>query len=156
MAPPSSPTGAFILGINGLKVLPPAPRSDTAYIYFGNTGLNSFYRVPVCLSTLQKSGAVEFLANVTGNDDFALDEREGVAYVATEALNAVVRIPLVGGTAEIVIGGVNETVVKGPTSVFVGRGHAEEGLIFVATNGGLGGAGAEGGKVVAVDTECWS
>jgi hypothetical protein len=159
MAPPSGT--ALRLGVNGAKVLPPQPGPGEAYMYFDNTALNSLYRVPVSFAALQKTGGVQFLGNVMGGDDFALDEREGVAYVASEGDNALIRLPLSGGQVGPVIGGLSQTVVGvGPTSVAVGRRAAEEGQIFVSTNGGLlapiNGTFTEGGKVVAVDTKWWT
>ena len=156
MVPP--PTGGSSLGINGIKVLPKA--ADEVYVYFDNTAKSLFCRVPVCLSTLSKSGPVEILANFTSKgfttDDFALDEQEGVAYLACQQ-NQILRVPLWGGEAVSVLGGLNSTVVVGPTSVAVARGEGCDNTIYVTTNGGLlspvNGTFTEGGEVIAVETK---
>jgi hypothetical protein len=91
-------------------------------------------------------------------DDFALDPDEGVAYLACQA-NQILRVPLAGGEAVDVLGGLNETVVAGPTSVALARGEGCDGRFYVTTNGGLlakvNGTYTEGGKVVAVDRKGW-
>jgi hypothetical protein len=53
-----------------------------------------------------------------------------------------------------VLGGQNETIVEGSTSVAVGRGPEKEFIKFVTTNGGflspIDGTIREGGRVVAL------
>lgn len=157
MVPPPS-TGGVSLGINGVRVL--SKDADTVYIYFDNTDAHLFCRVPFSLSSLSKTGPVETLANLTSQglstDDFALDEQEGFAYLACQQ-NQVLRIPLEGGEVVNVLGGLNQTVVAGPTSVALARGDGCDGMIYVTTNGGLfspvNGTYTEGGKVVAVNTK---
>lgn len=150
------PPKGQMLGINGVRVLP--PRGDTAYIYFDNQGAATFHRIPISLSTLQKLGPVETLASNVTVDDFALDEKNGNAYLAGSAVNSLLKVPLTGGVVEALYGGLNETVLPGPTSVAVGKGWGEKGTVFVTTNGGLlapvNGYFKEGGKVVAVDIDC--
>lgn len=160
MVAPAVSSG-FSLGINGVRVLP-SSSSDEAYIYFDNTNAHLFCRVPLSLSTLKKTSPVEILANLTSSglttDDFALDPDEGVAYLACQA-NQILRVPLAGGEAVDVLGGLNETVVAGPTSVALARGEGCDGRFYVTTNGGLlakvNGTYTEGGKVVAVDRKGW-
>ncbi|KAG0645893.1 hypothetical protein D0Z07_8056 [Hyphodiscus hymeniophilus] len=157
MAPPPA-SGGSSLGINGIRVLPKA--YDEVYIYWDNTNAHLFCRVPFSLSTLAKTGPVEILANFTSadltTDDFALDEKEGYAYLACQQ-NQILRVPLGGGEAVSVLGGLNSTVVAGPTSVAVARGDECEGTIYVTTNGGLltpvNGTFTEGGEVIAVKTK---
>jgi hypothetical protein len=154
--PEMAPPAGQILGINGIRVLPPS--GDTAYIYFDNQGAATFYRVPISLSTLQKTGPVETLASNVTIDDFALDEENKKAYLAGSAVNSLLKISLNGGNVETVYGGLNETVLAGPTSVAVGKSWGEKGKLFVTTNGGflapVNGYFQEGGKVVAVDIDC--
>jgi hypothetical protein len=155
MAPAGS---GLALGINGVRVLPVS--SNKVYIYFDNTSQGLFCRVPLSLATLKKTGPVEILANLTTmglkTDDFALDPKEDVAYLACQQ-NQILRIPLGGGPAVNVLGGLNETVVAGPTSVAIARGRDCEGSFYVTTNGGtlepINGTYTEGGKVVAVKTK---
>lgn len=159
MVPPKIASG-FSLGINGIRVLPST--ADEVYIYFDNTNGHLFCRVPLSLSTLNKTGPVEVLANLTlqglTTDDFALDPEEGVAYLAGQQ-NQLLRVPLGGGKAVDVLGGLNQSVIAGPTSVALARGDGCEGTIYVTTNGGIlnpvNGTYTEGGKVVAVDTKGW-
>ena len=86
-----------MLGINGVRVLPPSKGNDTVYIYFSNTGASTFHRVPVSLSTLQKLGPVETLFSGFAIDDFALDEERGNAYLAGGERNALLKVALDGG-----------------------------------------------------------
>lgn len=154
--PEMAPPAGQLLGINGVRVLP--PKSDTTYIYFDNQGAATFHRIPVSLSTLQKLGSVETLASNVTIDDFALDEENGNAYLAGSAVNSLLKVPLDGGNVETVYGGLNETVLAGPTSVAVGKGWGEKGKVFVTTNRGylapVNGNFQGGGKVVAVDISC--
>lgn len=155
--PPPTAARALSLGINRVRVLTQGP--DEVYIYFDNTNAHLFCRVPLCLSTRAKTGPVEILANLTSQglttDDFALDPQHDIAYLACQQ-NQILRVPLGGGDVVSVLGGLNQTVVEGPTSVAVGRGCWCEGSIYVTTNGGLqmpvNGTYTEGWKVVAVDT----
>jgi hypothetical protein len=141
------------LGINGVKVLP-IHGMDIVYIYFDNTSSSIFCRVPFSLSTLQTTGPVETLATGTAGDDFTLDPEEGVAYIANGDTNSIDRIPLAGGKVTTILGGVNQTIVEGPTSIALGRGLTDKGIKYITTDGGLlqpiNGTFTEGGRVVAV------
>jgi len=160
MLPPPVASG-FSLGINGVRVLPSLV-PDEVYIYFDNTNGHLFCRVPLSLTTLNNTGPVQVLANLTSQglttDDFALDPEEGVAYLACQQ-NQILRVPLDGGKAVDVLGGFDQIVVAGPTSVQLARGDGCEGTIYVTTNGGIlapvNGTYQEGGKVVAVNTKGW-
>ncbi|KUJ12493.1 uncharacterized protein LY89DRAFT_542018, partial [Mollisia scopiformis] len=148
---PTSPEPSG-LSVNGIRVLPPsAHNNDTAWIYFDNTAKATFNRVPISLSALKATAAVQQLASNISIDDFALDPERGYAYVAAGAINQVFRIPLEGGTPEYVFGGLNSTVIPNPTSVAV----AGEGRIYVTTTGGIespvNGTYREGGKVVSYE-----
>jgi hypothetical protein len=142
--PELSPPSALSLGINGLKTLNTAAHT---YLYFSNTGRSLFARIPLSLSTLSPSGPVEILNSNVTIDDFALDEKRGVAWLAGSTSNALLKIGLEGGDVVEVVGGGNSTVVAGPTSVGVG----EEGEVYVTTSGRFNGKFIEGGKVVRVD-----
>lgn len=143
-----------VSGVNGLRVL---PGKGTAHVYFSNQGAATFNRFDVTLSTLRTS-TPEVIHKGVNIDDFALDPKKRVAYVASSK-NSVVQIPLDGvGEVKTLFGGLNETVLAGPTSVQLGRGWKEEGKIYVSTNGGLNGPVdgyyIEGGKVEEVDVGC--
>lgn len=152
--PEMAPPAGQLLGINGVRVLPPAEGSDAVYIYFDNQGLKTFYRIPLSLSTLQKLGPVETLFSGYTVDDFTLDERSGNAYLAGSAENSLLKISLEGGEVETIYGGVNETILLAPTSVALGRGRDEKGFVYVTTSGEPSNMNfTEGGKIVAVDVE---
>jgi hypothetical protein len=159
MVPPPVASGAS-LGINGVRVLP--KDVGEVYVYFDNTNAHLFCRVPLSLSTLSKTGPVEILANLTSQglttDDFTLDPEEGVAYLACQQ-NQLLRVPLSGGKAVEVLGGLNQTILAGPTSAALARGPDCEGSVYITTNGGylapVNGTYREGGKVQAVDTKGW-
>lgn len=140
------------LGVNGVKVLP-IDGTDKVYVYFDNTDASLLCRVPICLSTLEKAGPVETLQSGYSADDFALDVIEGFAYMADGETNSVNRVPLAGGKVTTVLGGVNDTLIEGPTSVAIGKGATDEVVKYITTNGGLRtpiNGVAEGGRVVAV------
>lgn len=154
MAPPAS--NPFSIGINGVHALL-KPGDDTVEIYFDNTATETFYRVPISLSTLKKVGPVETVKTNVSIDDFALDGQKGIAYLASGGENAVFKLALEDGSLETVVGGLNSTAVPGPTSVVLGRGK-ERDSIFVTTNGAVlapvNGTYSEGGKVVEVEVGC--
>jgi hypothetical protein len=133
MAPPANAT--IGIGINGLHILPRLKTPDIVDIYFDNTDTMNFYRVPISLSTLKKTGPVENIKSAVTIDDFALDGEKGVAYLASGSSNAVFRLGLEDGSLETVVGGLNSTIVPGPTSVVLGKGK-EKGNIFVTTDDG--------------------
>jgi hypothetical protein len=147
MAPP--PAGG--LGVNGVKVL--ASNGTDVYIYFDNTNQSLFCRIPFSLSSLQQTGPVEILESGYSADDFTLDPLGGFAYMADGNTNSINRIPLAGGPVTTVLGGANETIVEGPTSVAVGRGKNEF-VKYITTDGGslapIDGTFKEGGRVVAL------
>ncbi|TVY90938.1 hypothetical protein LAWI1_G005487 [Lachnellula willkommii] len=149
LAPPRGSTG---LGINGLKVL---RRGDTVYLYFSTQATALFGRLPVSVSGDHIVGPVEILANGTVMDDFVLDEERGVAFMSGAATNTLLSIPLDGGELTTLLGGLNETVLAGPTSATLGRGLLDRDAVYVTTNGGVlapvNGTFTEGGKIVSVD-----
>jgi hypothetical protein len=156
--PEMAPPAGQLLGINGVRVLPPKNGNDTVYIYFDNTGAETFHRVPLSLSTLGKLGKlgpVETLFSGYAIDDFALDEESGNAYLAGGAVNSLLKVGLEGGEVETVYGGVNETVLLAPTSVALGKIWNEKGTAFVTTSGEPSNMNfTRGGNVVAVDIGC--
>lgn len=164
-----APANATYSGVNGVRVLPTSGRGswehghggygkdkDVKEVYFSNQGAATFSRFSVNMKTL-KTSKPEIVHRGMVIDDFALDAEKGIAWVAGRE-NEVVKIPLYGGQAEVVYGGLNEAKLAGPTSVVLGRGRNEKGKIFVSTNGGLNGpvngVFVEGGKVVELDVGC--
>jgi hypothetical protein len=138
------------LGVNGLKVLP-IKGTDNVYVYFDNTDASLLCRVPISLSTLETVGPVETLQSGYSADDFALDVVEGFAYMADGMTNSLNRVPLAGGKVTTVLGGINDTIIEGPTSVAIGRGVTDEVVKYITTNGGILNpinGFTEGGRVV--------
>ncbi|KAF7901398.1 hypothetical protein EAF00_003619 [Botryotinia globosa] len=156
-----SPVSTYLaFGVNGLKALTPTTGdTDQVYIYYTDTGLTTFGRIPFSLSTLNVTGPVEILADAYGADDFALDPEQGVAYLAYGTGASVLKIGLEGGDVSVVIGGVNdtmagsanETVLSGPTSVQLGRASDGLGWAYVSQSGKNEGVYTKGGKVLAID-----
>ena len=140
------------LGVNGVKVLPIAD-TDKVFVYFDNTDASLLCRVPVSLLTLEKVGPVEILQSGYSADDFALDPAGGFVYMADGNTNSINRVPLAGGKVVTVLGGINDTLIEGPTSVAVGRGATNEFVKYITTDGGLLApinGFTEGGRVVAM------
>ncbi len=149
MLPPFTNLTAGI-GINGIHII---QNGDIANIYFSNQGTASFYRIPVSVSKLEKVGPVEVVKSGVVVDDFALDAEKGVAFLAGGAVNSLLKLGLYDGSLETLFGGVNETVLPGPTSVALGVG-GENNIAYITTDGGLMksvNGYVEGGKVMAVD-----
>jgi hypothetical protein len=149
LKPPNSTSLAF--GVNGLKVLACPDDADLVYIYFTNTGLTLFGRIPFSLGALEVTGPVEILSDQYGPDDFALDVDRNVAYIAYGGGASVLEIGLDGGEVTTLIGGLNETILSGPTSVGLGRAGEGLGWIYVSQSGKTNGVYTQGGKVLAVD-----
>lgn len=158
LKPPVSTGLAF--GVNGVKVLTPTTGdTDQVYIYYTNTGLTTFGRIPFSLSTLNTTGPVEILTDAYGADDFTLDVEQGVAYLAYGAGASVLKIGLEGGDVTRVVGGLNDTIdgnatltlLSGPTGVQLGRAGDGLGWAYVSQNGKNEGVYTEGGKVLAID-----
>ncbi|KAH8743169.1 hypothetical protein F5883DRAFT_512601 [Diaporthe sp. PMI_573] len=134
------------LGINGIRIL-----GD--YVYYVNAFRGLFCRVKIDLSTGAALGPFEVLAtNVTGDD--LTFSKEGIAYVAENTKNSLVRIGS-GGETSLVAGGLNSTLIPGPTSAAFGRRKSDQNTIYVTTSGGqiapVNGTYTEGGKVMAFD-----
>lgn len=142
LKPASGP--GISLGINGLKIL---RQGQTAYIYFSNDALSILARVPISLNTIKQSGPVQILNNGTAIDDFALDPKNGVMYLAGQSTNTVLKLPLTGKSYETVT---NATSVLGPTGAAIGRTWEQKGKVYVTTSGLL----ETGGKIVEVDVSC--
>lgn len=137
MAPPPPPSSQT--GVNGIKIS--KTMGDLVWIYFSNTQKKTFCRVSVSLETLEKVGSVEILNEGTSFDDFALDEQNGVAYLAAGTKNELVSVPLEGGEPSVVLKG-----LFGVTSAALGK---EE--LYAVTSGLNGTSGfVESGSVVGI------
>ncbi|KAI1284314.1 hypothetical protein F5Y07DRAFT_405240 [Xylaria sp. FL0933] len=117
---------SFPLGPNGLKI-------HAGHAYFTNTGAGLFARVPITAAGA-KAGDVEILATVpagTNFDDFAVDERSGVAYLS-QSPGAVVRVAP-GGATSFVVGADGDATLAGPTSITLPKGGKKK--AYVTTRG---------------------
>ncbi|KAH7137745.1 hypothetical protein EDB81DRAFT_656164 [Dactylonectria macrodidyma] len=135
----------LILGINGIRIL-------GNYLYYVNALRGLFCRVKVDLSTGKAIGQYEIISTEVPGDDFAISEKD-VAYVTENGQNSLERVYL-DGRKELVIGGLNSTVIPGATSAAFGRTRKDRDILYITTAGGqaapVNGTYVEGGKVVAV------
>jgi hypothetical protein len=133
------------IGVNGVRIF-----GD--YLYYVNAQRQLFGRVQIDLSTGMARGPYEVIATEIPGDDFAISA-DGVAYVATNAENGLMRVTM-GGNETLIAGGLNSTVVAGATSAALGRTKKDKNVVYVVTSGAqagpVNGIYTEGGKVVAV------
>ncbi|QKX57624.1 uncharacterized protein TRUGW13939_04742 [Talaromyces rugulosus] len=114
LAAPSNAT--LPIGVNGLKI-------RESFVYYTNSARNTFGRVPITVDGDQ-AGDVEVVAQLNGGtagydwDDFVFDEA-GVAYAA-QPTNAIAEIKS-NGQHSIFVGGGNNTLIQGPTSITIAR-----------------------------------
>lgn len=131
-----NPTDPGSFGVNGLEVF-------DDILYFTNGAQKVFGKIPIDPLTGISLSFASTIANTlspTGAyDDFAVIPHGKVAFVATGEGNAIERINLKTGRQDIVAGGINSTVLEGPTSAAFGRkknGTLDPGTLFVTTFGG--------------------
>ena len=118
--------GANPIGINGIRY-----RNGT--LWFINAAAATLNRIAIDPVTGQKKGnAVVVARNLTGADDFELDQREQNAYVAIGPANQILKVPTNGGAPSIF------AEVPGPTSVRWGPMKAAHiaAELYVSANGG--------------------
>lgn len=151
MRPP--PTEGVPAGVNGIKF-----RAEDQSLYYTNIFRQLFCRIPLSLKTtttgqlkVSASGPAEIIASGFPGDDFALAP-DGNAYIGANPVNTVFKVAG-DGTVTTFLGGVNETIVAGATSVAFGRTRKDNNVLYITTNGGsnnpVNGI-LEGGKLVAV------
>lgn len=132
------------LGVNGLKVL-------DGYVYYSSTTRMEYCRVKVH-DDATAAGEYEVIASgfLPDNLDVAPD---GIAYIATDPQNSVVRVTP-SGQISLVAGGQLSTEMPGPTSC---RLTDDQKTLFVGTSGGqvapVLGTFMEPGKVVKITFE---
>lgn len=131
--PEMKPVGAGQAnGINGLKIVDEVGSGQgKKWVYFNNSLQKLLCRFEVSTSSLKPLGGVEVISNEVSADDFAINEKSGTVYLAVIE-NRVAKIELgsaVSSTGSLgkkvgvdnILGGVNETIVPGPTSKFLLR-----------------------------------
>ncbi|KAJ5298103.1 hypothetical protein PENANT_c063G07596 [Penicillium antarcticum] len=132
---------ALPLGVNGLKVV-------EDYVYYSSTTRMEFCRVKVD-AEVRPVGEYEVIASGFLPDNFDVTE-DGIAYIATDPQNSVVRITA-SGQISLVAGGQLSTEMPGPTST---RLSEDRKSLFVGTSGGqvapVLGTFKEPGKVVKI------
>lgn len=113
------------LGVDGIHVI-------DSLLYFTQFGSNFLGRVAISPNGSQ-IGPIEVVANLTFPDDFALQD-DGTAFVA--GANTLWRVSP-QGKVDVLVGGVNDTVLEGATSAQFGRTEVDKDVLYVGTNGGL-------------------
>lgn len=133
------------IGINGIRIF-------DDYLYYINAQRQLFCRVRIDVSTGMPLGPYEVVATGIAGDDFAISA-DGIAYVATNAMNGLMRVNT-DGNQTLIAGGLNSTVVAGATSAALGRTRKDKDVVYVVTSGAqalpVEGTYTEGAKVVAV------
>ncbi|KAL3457703.1 hypothetical protein BJX64DRAFT_302470 [Aspergillus heterothallicus] len=122
---------SFPVGVNGLKYRAP-------YLYYTNTLEGVFGRITIDPDTADPTADAEVIASgeiLVGVDDFALAYWTEAAFVANFEKNAVIRIDINAGTAEVVV-----EDIPAPTSAAFGT----SGGLYVATSG----TGSDGGASI--------
>lgn len=111
-------------GINGIRV-------RHGELYFTNSALATFNRIPIDPHTGMKTGNATVIASgLSGPDDFEVDLRRGVAYVCNGIADELLGIPLGGGQVDLVAS------LTGPTSARWADGSGIEGpKLYVSTVG---------------------
>lgn len=140
-----------LAGVNNLH-------SQDEYLYFTATQNKVFGRVPVDLEEGTATGPVEILSDDQNlvPDGFSLAPDGSVAYMATLGQNSVVIIDLEDEdyARETIEGGMNSTLIAGPTTVlFMQNGQYP--TLYVPTNGGqtapVNGVFSEPAKIVGIN-----
>ncbi|KAF2174099.1 hypothetical protein M409DRAFT_48977 [Zasmidium cellare ATCC 36951] len=144
-------------GVDGIHV-------RDGILYFTNTGLGIFARVPINLDGTPSGSArtITHVLNATLQfDDFALSPNGEDVYLVTGSGNSIERLGLDSRSkGKIIAGNVNSTQIAEPTSCAFGRTESDWWILYVVTGGGLAvpvnGNERVWAQVLAVDTRQWS
>jgi hypothetical protein len=117
--PSMAPSTTIPFGINGMKF-------KDGFLYFTNIARNTFNRLPV--SALGVASTVQPIFTTTPGDDFAFGP-DGLAYIATNLENSVIKVDASGGITKI-------ATVQSGTSASFGRGEKDKNTLYVGTIGG--------------------
>jgi len=151
-------TGAYNVAINNTILAPSALnpvgvdgiRLHSSELYFTNYVTGLFGKVPITSDGPVDGLFVNLTSSLLVPDDFAV-AADGMAYVVGD--NTLWRVSP-DGDVSVVAGEPNDLTLEGATSAQFGRTKLDEGVLYVTTNGGLGGAVNDvvhGGQVLAVD-----
>ncbi|MCJ1403251.1 hypothetical protein MMC11_006474 [Xylographa trunciseda] len=145
--PLTATSGTLVLGVNGLKIRGP-------YLYFTNSDLEIFARVPIHPDGSPAGPAHVLATGLTGIDDFHFDAA-GNAFIAQDLANQLCYLPDGAANASVLVGSPDTYVLGGPTACQFGRGKNDRRSLYVTSNGGATlyatGAFVEGGRVSRVD-----
>ena len=139
-----------ISGVNGLRV-------RDGYLYFTNTGQNIFAKILINADG-GPSGTASVIAHTPASTDyfdgFTFDTH-GTVYLGTGSGNTLVNVSQSGGPVMRVAGQLNSMSLAEPTNCAFGRGATDQGVLYVATAGGIAapvqGRYTRGGSLMALD-----
>jgi hypothetical protein len=123
-------------GVNGIGY-----DAKTHAVYYTSTGQKLFMKERVDPVTHNPVGAPIQVASGSMWDDFAIDDRAGVAYLTTHRQNTIERVPLDPRTGQLrkttVAGTPLDPRLVGPSSVAWAAGaYAHGSVAYVTTDGG--------------------
>ena len=134
------------IAINGLAV-------HKEYIYWTNTSKALFCRIKIHEDG-RAAGDVEIIDQGLVGDDFCFDRGDN-AWIAQNPLNTITVAKAKGGLVTVA-GRKDRLEIAGATACQFDRRSGNEHMLYVVTNGGLGGpvngSEVEGGKVSVIDT----
>lgn len=119
-------SASFPLGVNGLKLF-------DDYLYYSNSGVPVFARIPIDTFTGVTTGPAELVANISLVDDFVF-RADGTAWMCQNRLESLSMI--VDGNTTLVAGSPTETTLAGVTAGQFGRTDATKNILYLTTNGG--------------------
>ncbi|KAM0801571.1 hypothetical protein BDR22DRAFT_804600 [Usnea florida] len=139
-----------VSGVNGLRV-------RDGYLYFTNTGQNILAKIPINADGTP-SGTSSVIAHTPASTDyfdgFTFDSH-GTVYIGTGSGNTLVKVSQSGGPVMKVAGQFNSLSLAEPTNCAFGRGTTDQGVLYVATAGGIAapvqGRLTRGGSLMALD-----
>lgn len=142
-----NPEKPFIpIAVNGIAV-------HEGYLYWTNTSKALFCRIKIHKDG-KAAGDVEIIAQGLIGDDFCFD-RDNNAWITQNPFNTITVSKAKGGLVTVA-GKIDRMDVAGVTACQFDRKSGNEHLLYVVTNGGLGGpvngTEVEGGKVAVIDT----
>lgn len=139
-------------GVNALRV-------HEGSLYFTNTGQNIFAKIPINADGTA-SGTASIIAHTPASTDYFdgfTFGAHGAVYLGTGSGNTLVRVSLSGGPVEWVAGQRNSLTLAEPTNCAFGRGATDQGVLYVATAGGIAapvqGRFTRGGALMVLDVE---
>jgi hypothetical protein len=123
-------------GVNGIRY-----DAKTHAVYYTSTGQKLFMKERVDPVTHNPVGAPIQVAFGSMWDDFAIDDRAGVAYLTTHRQNTIERVPLDPRTGQLlkttVAGTPLDARLVGPSSIAWAAGNHDYGSVaYVTTDGG--------------------